>query len=48
MNSNPHEKKLKTDDKLHKRVNKNSLKRIDLNQAAYQYFGGVDLMKIEG
>jgi transposase len=24
------------------------LKGIDLNQAAYQYFGGVDLMKIEG
>ena len=41
-------KKLKTDEKLHKRVNKNSLKGIDLNQAAYQYFGGVDLMKIEG
>ena len=24
------------------------MKGIDLNQAAYQYFGGVDLMKIEG
>ncbi len=33
---------------MHKRVNKNSIKGIDLNQAAYQYFGGVDLMKIEG
>ena len=41
-------KKLFTDVKIHKRVNKNALKGIDLNQAAYQYFGGVDLMKIEG
>jgi len=48
INSNPDKKKLKTDDKMHKRVNKNSIKGIDLNQAAYQYFGGIDLMKIEG
>jgi len=48
INSNPDKKKLKTENKMHKRVNKNSLKGIDLNQAAYQYFGGVDLMKIEG
>jgi transposase len=48
INSNPDKRKLKTDNKMHKRVNKNSLKGIDLNQAAYQYFGGVDLMKIEG
>jgi len=48
INSNPDKKKLKTDEKLHKRVNKNSIKGIDLNQAAYQYFGGIDLMKIEG
>jgi transposase len=34
--------------KIHKRINKNALKGIDLNQAAYQYFGVVDLMKIEG
>jgi transposase len=37
-----------TDSKSHKRINKNALKGIDLNQAAFQYFGGVDLMKIEG
>ncbi len=48
INSNPDKKKLKTDEKLHKRINKNSLKGINLNQAAYQYFGGIDLMKIEG
>lgn len=29
-------------------MNKNALKGIDLNQAAYQYFEGVDLMAIEG
>ena len=33
---------------MHKRINKNALKGIDLNQASYQYFGGIDLMKIEG
>ena len=31
-----------------KRVNKNTLKGIDLNIAAYQYFGGVDLLTIPG
>lgn len=41
-------KKLRTDDKVYKRINKNALKGIDLNQASFQYFGGVDLMKIEG
>lgn len=48
INTDPIKKKLKTDDKTHKRLNKNALKGIDLNQASYQYFGGVDLMKIEG
>jgi len=48
INTDPKKKKLKTDAKPHKRINKNALKGIDLNQAAYQYFGGVDLMKIEG
>ena len=48
INTNPEKKKLKTTDKQHKRLNKNTLKGIDLNQASYQYFGGVDLMAIEG
>ena len=48
INTDPEKKKLKTNDKTHKRINKNALKGIDLNQASYQYFGGVDLMKIEG
>jgi len=35
-------------DKKHKRLNKNSIKSIDLNIAAYQFFGGVDLLEIPG
>jgi len=48
INTDPDKRILHTDDKIYKRVNKNAIKGIDLNQAAYQYFGGVDLMKIEG
>lgn len=48
INTNPEKKKLKTTDKIHKRINKNAIKGIDLNQASFQYFGGVDLMSIEG
>lgn len=48
INTDPEKKKLKTGDKVHKRVNKNAIKGIDLNQASYQYFGGTDLMSIEG
>ena len=48
INTDSEKKKLHTDDKIHKRINKNAIKGIDLNQAAYQYFNGVDLMKIEG
>lgn len=48
INIHPEKKNLKTDDKKHKRLNKNAIKGIDLNQAAFQYFGGVDLMKVEG
>lgn len=40
--------KLITTDKIHKRVNKNAPKSIDLNQVAFKYFGGVDLMDVEG
>jgi transposase len=48
INTDPEKKKLKTTDKTHKRINKNAIKEIDLNQASFQYFGGVDLMSIEG
>ena len=34
--------------KPYKRLNKNAPKNIDLNVVSYQYFGGVDLMAIEG
>jgi len=44
---NPSKKKLKTTDKKYKRINKNA-PGIDLNQLAFQYFGGIDMMAIEG
>jgi len=34
--------------KPYKRKNKNSIKGADINQLAYQYFEGIDLMAIEG
>ncbi|MFA5300069.1 MAG: IS110 family transposase [Lutibacter sp.] len=48
INTNPEKKKLKTNSKTYKRINKNTIKQLDLNQASYQYFGGIDLMRIEG
>lgn len=44
----PEKKKLKTTDKPYKRLNKNAPTIKNFNQIAYQYFGGVDLMAIEG
>ena len=41
---NPQLTKLKTTTKSYKRVTKN----IDLNKVACRYFGGIDLMEIEG
>lgn len=34
--------------KIHKRVNKNAPKGMDLNLMSYQYFKGTDLLSIEG
>jgi transposase len=48
INSDENKKQLKTSDKPHKRINKNAPKNFDLNQVAYQYFNGIDLMAIEG
>ncbi|MEJ7738612.1 MAG: IS110 family transposase [Chitinophagaceae bacterium] len=48
INIHPDKRELKTDDKKHKRINKNAIKGIDLNQASFRYFGGTDLMSIEG
>lgn len=36
------------DKKVHKKINKNSPKNIDINLVSYQYFEGVDLLAIEG
>ena len=41
-------KSLFIDKKVHKRINKNTPKNIDLNLIAYQYFDGIDLYAIEG
>lgn len=48
LKKHPEKKKLKTTDKPYKRVNKNAPQVKNLNQVAFQYFGGVDLMAIEG
>lgn len=48
IKSNPHLKKLKTQPKPYKRENKNAPQIKNFNQVAYQYFGGVDLLAIEG
>jgi transposase len=48
INKDQDKKSLQTTPKPYKRANKNAPKNIDLNQVAYQYFGGVDLMEIEG
>jgi len=48
INQDEDKKHLKTTDKPHKRINKNAPKNFDLNQLAYQYFNGIDLMAIEG
>lgn len=36
------------DKKVHKRINKNAPKNMDINLLSYQYFEGVDLLAIEG
>ncbi|WP_235299714.1 IS110 family RNA-guided transposase [Portibacter marinus] len=48
FNQNPELKELEAPKKIYKKRNKNAPKNMDLNQISYQYFGGVDLMTIEG
>jgi len=48
LRKSPEKSKLKTTDKPYKRKNKNAISIKNFNQVAYQYFGGVDLMAIEG
>jgi transposase len=48
LKKSPEKKKLKTSEKPYKRQNKNAISIKNFNQIAFQYFGGVDLMAIEG
>jgi transposase len=48
INNNDDKRQHFIDKKLHKKVNKNSPKNIDINLVSYQYFEGVDLFAIEG
>ncbi len=48
INQDHVKKALCIDKKVHKRINKNTPKNIDLNLIAYQYFDGIDLYAIEG
>ena len=48
LKKSPEKTKLKTTDKPYKRQNKNAISIKNFNQIAFQYFGGVDLMAIEG
>jgi transposase len=41
-------RELKAEPKPYKRVNKNAPQQMDLNQLAFQYYGGMDLRRIEG
>ena len=48
INIDENKKILKAETKVHKRINKNAPKNMDINQLAYQHFNGIDLMNIEG
>jgi transposase len=48
LTGDENKKVLKTEVKVHKRINKNAPKNMDINQLAYQHFNGIDLMNIEG
>ncbi|WP_142785696.1 IS110 family RNA-guided transposase [Changchengzhania lutea] len=48
INQDDVKKSLCIDKKVHKRINKNTPKNLDLNLISYQYFDGIDLYAIEG
>jgi transposase len=48
INQDDNKKQHVADKKKYKRKNKNAIRGTDMNQIAYQYFEGVDLMGIEG
>lgn len=48
INNNDDKRQHFIDKKVHKKINKNTPKNIDINLMSYQYFEGVDLLAIEG
>lgn len=48
INSDQEKKQHFIDKKVYKKINKNTPKNLDINLLSYQYFGGVDLLAIEG
>jgi len=48
INQDQTKKSLHIEAKVHKKVNKNTPKNIDLNLISYQFFDGIDLYAIEG
>jgi transposase len=48
INQDDIKKSLYVEKKVHKRINKNTPKTIDLNLISYQYFDGIDLFALEG
>ena len=48
LGNDENKKGLKAVRKVHKRINKNAPKNMDINQLAYQHFNGIDLMNTEG
>jgi|GEM_PF-1634407 len=48
INNDTEKKQHLIDKKVYKKINKNTPKNLDINLLSYQYFGGVDLLAIEG
>ena len=48
INGNDDKRQHLIEKKVHKRINKNTPKNIDINLLSYQYFEGLDLLAIEG
>ena len=48
INNDDDKKQHYIDKKVYKKINKNTPKNLDINLLSYQYFGGVDLLAIEG
>jgi transposase len=48
INNDDEKKQHYIDKKVYKKINKNTPKNLDINLLSYQYFGGVDLLAIEG